>query len=424
MAYPRLTEPYITSEVHRVEQAGLRVRIFALKPVEPWERIDRYDVVERTDAECVELAQLTSASDTAPLPWLRENLPAMAGALRRVARRHPAGLARAAAAALAQTARARRGRALPALYLKQLCQAVSLADELARCPEVARLHAHYAHGATTVAWLASRICGMPFSFTAHARDIYDESRNPAGLLRRKLLAADFAVTCTGANRHHLLGIAPESTVHLVYHGLACDVERLLGAAPEREPRNGHLRLLGVGRLVRKKGFDVLVEACGELHRRGIAFEAAIVGPDGEHGEVVRERIRHLGLAGRVRLTGRMDQTALCGEYLRADALIQPCRVLDADRDGIPNVLVEAMACGLPVVTTGVSGIPELVDDDVNGLLVEPDDPVGLADALQRLAEDPGLGDRLALAGEHTVRERFDGDALARRLVSLFEAAAA
>jgi glycosyltransferase involved in cell wall biosynthesis len=117
----------------------------------------------------------------------------------------------------------------------------------------------------------------------------------------------------------------------------------------------------------------------------------------------------------------MTQDELCDEYARADALCLPCRLLDADRDGIPNVLVEAMACGLPVVTTDVSGIPELVRDDANGLLVGPDDPEALAGALERLRQDPALRERLTSAARETVREDFDGDALARRLARLFEA---
>jgi glycosyltransferase involved in cell wall biosynthesis len=423
-AYPRLSEPYITGEIHRVEQAGLGLRLFAIKPVEEWERQSSYPVVDRIHAQCVYLPGLSGLTDATWRGWLRDNAPAMAPSLRAVARRHPAGLARAVAAATAQTVRARDEGRLPKLYLKELCQAIALSAGLADCPKVTHLHAHYAHGATTVAWLASMITGLPFSFTAHARDIYAESLNPAGLLRRKLLTAKFVVTCTGANRDHLLTVAPEATVHLVYHGLAVDVEDVLSKAPPRTAANGHLRLLGVGRLVRKKGFDVFVEACGELHRRGVPFQAAIVGPDGEHGDEVRARIRQLGLEDKISLPGSMDQAALCHEYRNADALCQPCRVLDEDRDGIPNVLVEAMACGVPVVTTGVSGIPELVSDGVNGLLVPEDDAVAVADALQRLREHPDLGERIGAAGAQTVQERFDGTELAERLVSLFDGAMA
>jgi glycosyltransferase involved in cell wall biosynthesis len=174
--------------------------------------------------------------------------------------------------------------------------------------------------------------------------------------------------------------------------------------------------------VAKKGFDVFVDACAELRRRDVAFEALIVGQDDKHGDVVRDRIAAHGLHDRIELPGPMGQEELLREYRRAGVLCMPCRVLENDRDGIPNVLVEAMAAGAPVVATGVSGIPELVDHEVNGLLVEPDDPKALADALVRLHEDRELAARMADAGRRTVRERFDGDRLAGRLAELFREA--
>jgi glycosyltransferase involved in cell wall biosynthesis len=179
------------------------------------------------------------------------------------------------------------------------------------------------------------------------------------------------VTCTGANVQHLRSIAPEARVHLVYHGLNDDLRRLVESNGDRPVRNGTLRLLGVGRLVEKKGFDTFVEACAALRDRSVRFEAAIAGPDGPHGPVVRRRIAKLGLEDAVRLVGPMSQEELLREYMAADALCLPCRVVGSDRDGIPNVLVEAMACGTPVVTTGISGIPELVCDGVDGLIVPP-----------------------------------------------------
>ena len=133
-----------------------------------------------------------------------------------------------------------------------------------------------------------------------------------------------------------------------------------------------MRLLGVGRLVDKKGFDVLVEACGELDRRGVPFEAVIAGPDDAAGPALRARIGELGLGGRIHLAGQMSQAELLEQYRRATAFCLPCRVLDdGDRDGIPNVLVEAMAAGTPVVTTAISGIPEIVRDGATGCSSPP-----------------------------------------------------
>ena len=296
-----------------------------------------------------------TSSLTAPLHhWRPRHLKPFAPALRRVARRHPRGLARALATAGRQALRDRRTplSGPRKVYVKELLQAVALADAVLATPEVRHLHAHFAHGTTTVTWLAATIAGLPFSFTGHARDIYAPQLNPHGWLRRKLLAARFAVTCTAANVAHLNAIAPEAEVHLVYHGLNADFARMLSGAHPAEPSpNGTLRVLGVGRLVAKKGFDVMVEACAVLRRRGVAFEAMIVGQDDKHGGVVRERIAALGLGDRVALPGPMGQAELLREYRRAGALCMPCRVLDDDRDGIPNVLVEAMAAGAPVVAT-------------------------------------------------------------------------
>jgi glycosyltransferase involved in cell wall biosynthesis len=211
----------------------------------------------------------------------------------------------------------------------------------------------------------------------------------------------------------------------VYHGLNAELARLLDTAPPARPAGGTLRILGVGRLVPKKGFDVLVEACALLRDEGVDVAAAIVGEPGEHEPALRNLVAARGLDGEVTLAGPMTQEALHREYERATAFCLPCRVLaSGDRDGIPNVLVEAMACGVPVVTTGVSGIPELVEDGVNGLLVSPDDPRAVAAALRRLCEDPELARRLGAAGRETVARRFDGDRLARRLADLFRAEAA
>ena len=419
--WPRISELFIASEIYRVEQAGLPLRLYVIKPAD---ETQTHPVVDRIAAEPVYLPATTSLSATTLVRWLRANLPAFLPALGRVARRRPLGLARATAMALAQCVRARpRMVSWPKkLYVKELLQAVALSDELLAAGDVRHLHAHFAHGTTTVTWLASAITGLPFSFTGHAKDIYAPKLNPAGLLRRKLRAARFAVTCTEANLEHLRAIAPDATVHRVYHGLNADFSRLLaGTVNGHAPEPDAVRLLGVGRLVPKKGFDVVVDACGLLSRRGVPFQATIVGPDDDAGPGLRRRIAELGLGDRIRLQGQMSQAELLGEYRRASAFCLPCRVLDdGDRDGIPNVLVEAMASGAPVVTTPISGIPEIVRDGVNGLLVAPDDPEALADAIVRLREDRELARRISHEAQATVQREFDGERLAGTLVELFE----
>jgi glycosyltransferase involved in cell wall biosynthesis len=418
MGFPRVSETFIASEIHRVERAGVPLRLYVIKPVEEREQGHDHpvlDAIRATPEYLPDPRGLTKPLHLWRYSDIREFLPA----LRRCTRRRPHGVARAFRIAIGQAFRVRRSRLSGPrkIYIKELIQAITLADALD--PGVRHLHAHFAHGTTTITWLAACITGLPFSFTGHARDIYAPELNPKGWLKRKLLAARFVVTCTEANVAHLKRIAPTARVHLIYHGLSADLTRLLENDGSTS-RNGRLRILGVGRLVAKKGFDVMVDACALLQERGVAFDALIVGQDDKDGEALRRRISEL--RSPVALPGPLGPEDLLGEYRRAGALCMPCRLLPADRDGIPNVLVEAMAAGAPVVATAVSGIPELVEHEVNGLLVEPDDPQALADALLRLHDDPELTRRLTENARATVRERFDGDRLAHRLADLFREA--
>jgi glycosyltransferase involved in cell wall biosynthesis len=422
--YPRMSEMFIASEVYRLEQLGVPLRLYVIKPAD---ETQRHGIVARIKSRPDYLPATTSLTKTPLRRWLAAHLKDFLPSLRTVARRRPAGLLRAANAAFTQAVRARRSFwSWPRkVYLKEFLQAAAVADRVMGAGNVRHLHAHFCHGATTVTWLASMMTGLPFSFTAHAKDIYCESLNPSGLLRRKMRAARFVVTCTDANREHLLSIEPRAHVHCVYHGLNAEFAELLcesnGAArPSMPNERKRLRALGVGRLVEKKGFDVMVEACGILRRRDVPFEAVIVGEHGEHEAEIRRRIDALGLRDSVRLAGPMEQSRLYEEYKSAGVFCLPCRVLEnGDRDGIPNVLMEAMACGLPVVTTPVSGIPEIIKDGVNGRLVPPDDPAALADALLGLDADPRLAESLSIEARATVRERFDGERFAAELAALF-----
>src|SRR5262245_45043437 len=345
--YPRLSEIFIASEILRMEARGLPLRLLVIKP---GDEAVHHQVVDRIRVRPEYLPPAESVSKTTLRRWLRTNLPPFLPTLWRVCRRRPFGVVRAAGAAAGQAFRAR-----PAflswprkVYAKEFLQAAAVADRVLEPPGVRHLHAHFCHGATTVTWFASLMTGVPFSFTAHAKDIYCEALNPAGLLARKIRAARFVVTCTDANRAHLSAIADDTPAHCIYHGLHTDFSSLIDEVTPRAAAASSLRILAVGRLVAKKGLDVLVDACAILARRGVPLRLDVIGEDGEQAaDLTAQVVRH-GLSDAVTIRGPMTQRALVDEYRHASVFCLPCRVAaDGDRDGIPNVLLEAMAVGLP-----------------------------------------------------------------------------
>lgn len=264
------------------------------------------------------------------------------------------------------------------------------------------LHAHFASVATTVARLASLLTGVTYSFTAHAKDIFHDEVDD-GDLRRKIEGAAAVVTVSDFNLDHLRRSFPTvaSCVERIYNGL--DLLRFPYTSPEHRPP----LVVAVGRLVEKKGFADLVTACAVLVARGRTFHCEVVGSGPEEG-ALRLQIDRLGLAGVVRLCGPLPQHQVRTTVANAAALVAPCVVgSDGNRDGLPTVLLEAMALGTPCVATPVTGIPEAVHHDRSGLLVPEADPHALATAIGRLLDDADLRTRLASAARGLVEEEFD-----------------
>jgi glycosyltransferase involved in cell wall biosynthesis len=282
--------------------------------------------------------------------------------------------------------------------------------------DVSHLHGHFCHGVATITWFASHLSGLPFSFTAHAKDIYQAELNPGRLLERKMGAARFVATCTCANALVLRARHPRpDDVHAIYHGLDT---QWFSLQPTPASSQAPL-LLAVGRLVEKKGFDQLIAACALLKQRGAHFRCVIVGEDGSAGPALRAQIDWLNIADRVQLHGAVTQDRLREIYRGATAFVLPCRVMeDGDRDGFPNVLAEAMAMGVPVVSTPISGIPEMIDDGVHGLLASGS-AASLADAVQRLLGNATLHANLAQAARERICERFDSRRTTVALRDLF-----
>jgi glycosyltransferase involved in cell wall biosynthesis len=376
--FPKLSETFILEEILGLERLGVPLTLYALAA--PTDTIT-HPAVQRVRA---------------PLTLVPELLP---GRRREFLARHLQLAARAPLGYLrALVSAARRGRA----GLSDFMRGGWLAGQL-REDGVEHLHTHFISTPADIGVLASQLAALPFSISAHAKDIY--LSDPAEL-RRKLQAARFTVTCTEFNRRTLAAIAPQAAVHRMYHGVDRQVFRpqracaCAGAPP---------LILSVGRLRAKKGLDTLIDACAALRRRGLAFACEIIGY-GEESEALQTRIATHGLEEQVRLLGALPREQVIQAYARAAVYVQPSRVTaNGDRDGIPNVLLEAMAMGLPVVASDVSGIPELVTHGHNGLLVEPDDAERLADAMTRVLGQPALGIDLGRRARASVAESFDND---------------
>jgi glycosyltransferase involved in cell wall biosynthesis len=273
----------------------------------------------------------------------------------------------------------------------------------ARRRGLTHLHAHFAHHPALVAMYAAQLAGISFSFTAHAMDLYRQQVDRRTLIR-KLAAARFVVTVSEYNAAFLQELAPEVRDKLVLVRSGIDLERF---APSPPPAPRPFRILCVARLVEKKGIGVLIAACRELKERGRSFRCDVIG-EGRLRPALEALIRQHQLGEVVQLRGAATHEVVREHYRAAHAFVLPCVVAeDGDRDGLPVSLLEAMACGLAVVTTPVTGIPEVLRDGENGLLVPPGDPAALADAIARLMDDPALAHRLGAKARPVIAAGFD-----------------
>lgn len=285
---------------------------------------------------------------------------------------------------------------------------------------ITHIHAHYLSVPTALADLARGILGTTYSISAHAKDIY---LTDAAAVRTRLARALFLTTCTTHNAEHLKRLCPADAhkVLRVYHGIDtayfCPLADDLGSA--LPARRSTPQMLSIGRFRNKKGFDLVIEACAELHRAGRDFTARIVGY-GEQEKSLQKLIEQRGLTDKVRLCGPVDRAAVRDLMRSANVFVMPCRIgEDGDRDGIPNTVLEAMSCAMPVVSTRVSGIPEIIDSGCNGLLVASDNAAELATATCTVLDDAALAARLGRAARRSVCAKFDWctnvSALTRRL---------
>jgi glycosyltransferase involved in cell wall biosynthesis len=276
---------------------------------------------------------------------------------------------------------------------------------------IRHVHAHWATYPTTAAWTIHSLTGVPFSFTTHAHDLFCGDR----LLAQKLQHARFVITISEHNRGLLRRLCNDvGKIHVIHCGV--DARRFIPV--EHYDWEG-ARILAVGRLDPIKGFDVLIEACRILKERGQRFSCEIVGA-GPLEKALRDQIARSGVEDCVRLSGFAPQEEVMAKLRRAAVFALPSQVTQTgNRDGIPVALMEAMSMGVPVASTTVSGIPELVQDGQSGLLVPAGNPRAFADALQSLLSDRQKCMELALGGQATVSREFDARKNARQLGQMF-----
>jgi glycosyltransferase involved in cell wall biosynthesis len=397
--YPRLSETFIAQELRGLELAGFRLELMSMRRPTDKKRHPVHDEIE------------------APVHYLPEYLHEEP---RRVAK-----------ALLHWIGKPTFGKTLAA-FLKDLPRDISRnrfrrfgqALVLAReWPQDADwLHVHFIHTPAAVARYASQLLGMPFSISAHAKDIWT---SPDWELRNKLSDARWTVTCTRGGAEHLRALsADRDKVHLSYHGL--NLDRF--PPPRRAPaiRDGldpsdPIAILAVGRAVPKKGFDILLRALALLPPQ-LFWRLDHVG-GGDELKTLKPLADELGLSERIHWHGAMSQQEVLARYGEADIFALPCRIgKDGDRDGLPNVLVEAASQRILCISTTISGIPELFVDGENGLLVEPEDPEALAAALEEAICNPAERDRMAGNAEAKVRGHFDHRTSISDLERLFASA--
>ncbi|ROQ90953.1 glycosyltransferase [Desulfosoma caldarium] len=400
--YPRISESFISQEIALLESMGMPIEIYSLR--RPRESFT-HESVRRIRASVTYLPEYV-------LPHPRAMIAPNLRLWVRLGPRYVRGFRDALRRAVDRRTSA---------TLRHFLQGGYLAYNRLMGRPVRHLHAHFCHTPTSVAFFASQLSGVPYSFTAHAKDIYTSDPNQ---LRRKIQRARFVVTCTAYNARYLQSLLNTGAgdgsknrslvpIHTIYHGI--DLRFFAyGTDPWPAPP---FRVLSVGRLVPKKGYDDLLRALKILETLGVDFHFDHIG-SGEDKEKIHDLARRLGLWPRVTFHGTLPHEKVIGFYRRSHVFVLACKTApNGDRDGIPNVLVEAMAVGLPVVSTRHAAIAELVEDQVTGTLVPPASPDTLAWAIKAVLEAGTSLEAQKRAARRTVETHFDS----RRCIQPLEA---
>jgi glycosyltransferase involved in cell wall biosynthesis len=392
--YPRLSETFIAQEIFGLEQRGIEVLIVALrKPYDPF----IHELHRQISAEVMYLPE-----------YVKDDPVRVARAKRWAAKQPTYAAAKALFDAdFEQQPNADRQR--------RWSQGCVFAHELPE--DIAWIYTHYLHTPCSAARYAAHLSGRKWSFSAHAKDIWT---SPDWDLRTKINDAAWGVTCTGVNAKHLKGFAADpEKVELLYHGL--DFAGFPEPKPSASPRDGSgepVRLVSVGRAVEKKGYDDLLAAFAALPK-DLNWRFTHIG-GGELSDILKNEAERLGLSDRITWRGAQPREEVITACQQADLFVLPSKLAKTgDRDGLPNVLMEAQSMGLCCLSTKVSAIPELIKDGETGVLAEPGAPDELSKALAGLIGDPKRRFELGRAASKRVRNAFSSNPGLDRLAEKF-----
>ena len=395
--YPRISETFISNEIKLLEDFGFSIHLFSMR--QPREKFS-HDSVKKIRAAVDYLPETLIK----PLPRLLYHNFCLAA-------KKPDIYGAALRAAYRRFKRTRKSATI-----KHLFQAGYLVHRLLPERRVTHLHAHFAHSPTSVAMFTSRLTGIPFSFTAHAKDIYISDPRQ---IREKIGLARFVITCTEYNRKYLREISDgyATPIHRSYHGIDITLFSDKNEIP-KQPVQPY-QILTIARLTAKKGLPTIYKALRILRDQGVSVQHTHIG-GGEDHDKIASLIKDLNLESVTQLLGTQPHQVVLEHYKQADLFVLGCEVApNGDRDGIPNVLMESMAMGVPVVATEISGIPELVENNKTGLLVPPGQPDKLAQAMQHMLNDTEMRNRVIAAARELVVRKFDNRKLINGLAQVY-----
>jgi len=394
--YPRISETFISNEILLLESLGFNIHIISMR--HPRESFTHKSI-----------KKINAGVDYLPSTILNNLLPLVYHNLL-LAFKKPGPYYKAFKKAVTRWMRTKKSATL-----KHLLQAGYLVHKCLPGKNIVHFQAHFAHSPTSVALFSSILSDIPFSFFAHAKDIYTSD---ARQLKEKIDMAKFVVTCTKYNKSYLSTLADksETPIYCVYHGINLDY-----FSPKKKELNCKppFKLLTVARMTEKKGLGTIYKALSILKSRGMKFRHTLIG-EGDDKDKIVTLIKTLCLEDVTHLCGTMTHEDVIKFYDNSDVFVLGCQIAkNGDRDGIPNVMAESMAMKLPVVATNVSGIPEFLEDSVSGRMVSSKDPVAIADAIENLLSDHNLREKVSSEARKRVVEQFNNKVLSKDLAGIY-----